>query len=250
MALRSFRQPPIGAAYRKERYNGVDGTKTASPLLLGAPLSPAGSGAARTLREARSGLDYATELAEDARERPSQRSEGLANAPLTLEELAARDYRSPIELRSKIKQARIELFGRDLSDSAISYRLPKRRERGERPCAEPNCRRKIPALANGRRRYCDLHGSGAARVRRHRNARAQPSALPRGERTAAAGQLNWRAACAPTLRALLTRQPIQPPRPGACSRARAQAGQTRAARPPTPAPRDRQAVVAARVHSA
>jgi hypothetical protein len=133
--------------------------------------------------EARSGLGYATELAEAARERARSALEGLPSAPLRLEELAERDHRSPIELRSEIKQARIELFGRDLTDSAISYRLKKRRERGERRCAEPNCRRKIPALANGRRRYCDLHGSGAARVRRHRNARAQPGVLSRGEST-------------------------------------------------------------------
>jgi hypothetical protein len=133
--------------------------------------------------KARSGLDYATELAEAARERALSALEGLANTPLRLEELAERDFRSPIELRSEIKQARIELFGRDLTDSAISYRLKKRRERGERSCSEANCPRKIPALANGRRRYCDLHGSEAARVRRHRNARAQAGVLSRGEST-------------------------------------------------------------------
>jgi hypothetical protein len=131
--------------------------------------------------KARSGLAYATELAEAAKERALSALEGLANAPLTLEDLAERDYRSPIELRSEIKQARIELFGRNLTDSAISYRLKKRRERGERACAEPNCPRTIPALANGRRRYCDLHGSGAARVRRHRNAGVQPGVLSSGE---------------------------------------------------------------------
>jgi hypothetical protein len=133
--------------------------------------------------KARTGLEYATELAKAARDRALSALEGLANAPLKLEDLAERDHRSPIELRSEIKQARIELFGRDLTDSAISYRLKKRRERGERPCAEPNCRRKIPALANGRRRYCDLHGSGAVRVRRHRNARAPAGVLSRGEST-------------------------------------------------------------------
>jgi hypothetical protein len=131
--------------------------------------------------KARSGLGYATELADAARERALSALDGLATAPLRLEELAARDHRSPIELRSEIKQARIELFGRDLTDSAMSYRLKKRRERGERSCAESNCRRKIPALANGRRRYCELHGTGAARVRRYRNAREQAGGLPRGE---------------------------------------------------------------------
>jgi hypothetical protein len=39
-------------------------------------------------------------------------------------------------------------------------------------CTEAHCGRPIPPLANGRRRYCDAHGSGAARVRRHRHGAA------------------------------------------------------------------------------
>lgn len=118
--------------------------------------------------EARSGFAYASELAEHAAERARSALEGVPIAPLTVEDLAERDLRSPIQVKKEIKEARIELFGRDLSDSAIAYRLKKRRVRGKRICSEPACYRAIPALANGRRRYCDLHGSGAERVRRHR----------------------------------------------------------------------------------
>jgi hypothetical protein len=61
---------------------------------------------------------------------------------------------------------------RDLEDAAVYYRLRKGRERGVRVCTEAHCGRPIPPLANGRRRYCDAHGSGAARVRRHRHGAA------------------------------------------------------------------------------
>jgi hypothetical protein len=71
-----------------------------------------------------------------------------------------------------IKRGRVELFGRDLKDAAIYYRLRKGRERGVRVCTEPHCGCPIPALANGRRRYCEAHGSGAARVRLHRRGAA------------------------------------------------------------------------------
>jgi hypothetical protein len=127
---------------------------------------------AKLSRDAREGLAYASELARDAAQRSRMALEGITREPLTVGELAERDYRSPIRVQKQIKQARIELFGRDLSDSAIAYRLKKRRERGVRNCAEPDCDKSIPALASGRRRYCDQHGSPAARVRRHRHGTA------------------------------------------------------------------------------
>jgi hypothetical protein len=118
--------------------------------------------------KARRGLEYATLLAEAARERRLSALEGLASWPLTIEELAEQEDRPLIQIRAEINRARIELFGATLSDSAIAYRLRKARERGVRTCAEPDCGRAIPALANGRRRFCAFHGSPAARVRRHR----------------------------------------------------------------------------------
>jgi hypothetical protein len=118
--------------------------------------------------DAREGLSYARELAEHALERRRSALSGLPLAPLTVADLAGDNGYWKIKIQRQIKQARIELFGADLSDSAIFYRLMKRDERGSRSCAEPGCPRIIPALANGRRRYCPEHGSPAARVRRHR----------------------------------------------------------------------------------
>jgi hypothetical protein len=137
-----------------------------------AHFSPGDPELAPLSKEARSGLAYASTLAEHAAARARSALDGVSLAPLTVEELAEDDFRSPIQVRKEIKQARIELFGRDLTDSAIAYRLKKRRERGVRSCAEPKCGRPIPALANGRRRYCDLHSTPAARVRRHRHGTA------------------------------------------------------------------------------
>ena len=63
-----------------------------------------------------------------------------------------------IELRSKIKRAQIELSGRDLSDSAIAYRLRKRRpQNGGRACADPTATRRSRRLSMRARRYCLLH---------------------------------------------------------------------------------------------
>lgn len=120
------------------------------------------------------GLAYARELAEQALVRARSVPEsGISDAPLTIEELARRDEVSSVQIRTWIKQARIDLFGRDISDSAIAYRLRKRRERGLRVCAEASCEQTIPGLENGQRRYCEAHSTSAARVRRHRHGSAE-----------------------------------------------------------------------------
>ena len=125
---------------------------------------------------ARRGLAYARHLAEDARERRLDALAGEQLEPrLTIRELAEREYESPFVIADQIKQARIELFGKDLSDSAIRYRLRRDRERGlpaERPCAEAGCPRPLPAKSTARRRYCEFHLASHARVRRHRERRA------------------------------------------------------------------------------
>jgi hypothetical protein len=126
----------------------------------------------RALSErARRGVAYATALAENAQERSTA---ALARQELperlTADELGGL-WDSPVEVHSAIKQARIELFGRDLGSSAIDYRLRQRRVRGERVCAEAGCERRIPALAHGSRRYCAAHRSGRARVARNRRLR-------------------------------------------------------------------------------
>jgi hypothetical protein len=135
--------------------------------------------------KARSGLECARLMAEAARERRLSALEGSASWPLTIEELAQQEDRPLIQIRSEINQARVELFGANLSDSAIDYRLRKAGERGVRTCAEPDCGKSLPALANGRRRYCDFHGTGAMRLRRHRHGVAGfESVRPRRSRAA------------------------------------------------------------------
>jgi hypothetical protein len=123
----------------------------------------------RALSErARRGVAYAAALAQNAQERSAA---ALARQELP-ERLTAAElgglWHSPVEVHAAIKQARIELFGRDLSGSAIDYRLRQRRARGERVCAQAGCERQISSLAHGSRRYCGKHGSGSARAARHR----------------------------------------------------------------------------------
>lgn len=121
--------------------------------------------------QAREGLEWAAELARDARDRSAAALAGdVPREPLTVAELAGQ-WGSAVEIHTAIKQARIELFGKDLSNSAIAYRLKQRRERGPRICAEPGCSMPVPQLAHGRQRYCRTHGSGRARVERHRRAK-------------------------------------------------------------------------------
>ncbi len=122
-------------------------------------------------RRSADGVSYARSFAEDARERSAA---ALAGEPLE-EPLSAADlaepWVSPVEVHAAIKQARIELFGKDLTNSAIAYRMRQRRGREQRICAEPDCEGTISRLAHGRRRYCAAHGSGRARVARHRRSR-------------------------------------------------------------------------------
>jgi hypothetical protein len=123
----------------------------------------------RLSREARAGLAYAQILAENARDRSAEALRGVPPERLTVAALAADDDVSPVVVHTRIKQARIELFGRDLSDSAIYYRLRRRESLPPRRyCAEVGCARQLPASASARRRYCDEHIAPAARVRRYR----------------------------------------------------------------------------------
>ena len=134
---------------------------------------PPGSRELRGLsKDAREGVEYARSLARNALER---RQAPLARQPvparLTVNELAERDYTSPIAVHSKIKQARIALFGKDLSDRAIRYRRRLRKKRPElrhRACAEPGCSTTLPPQASAGRRYCNQHRTPKARAQRHR----------------------------------------------------------------------------------
>ncbi len=73
-----------------------------------------------------------------------------------------------------VEQGAIELFGKDLSDSAIAYRMRRDRELGDasaRPCAEAGCPRALPAAASTRRRYCNFHLAPHSRIRPFRERR-------------------------------------------------------------------------------
>jgi hypothetical protein len=134
---------------------------------MGARIRPVRRGGPRLSPQARAGLEWAASLARDASLRSAAALAGDPHEPLTVAELA-RPSHSPVEVHSAIKQARIELFGKDLSNSAIAYRLKQRRLRQPRSCAEPGCGHRIGRLAHGRRRFCPEHGSSRARVARHR----------------------------------------------------------------------------------
>ena len=128
----------------------------------------------------KTGLYYARELAENAAKRSSGALHEDVPERLTVEKLAREDDLSPVEINKMLRQTRIELFGKDLSDSAIYYRLRRDRDLGrapDRPCAEPGCPRPLPGHASRRRRYCDFHLAAHARVSRFR-ARQKISAQP------------------------------------------------------------------------
>jgi hypothetical protein len=121
-------------------------------------------------RQAMDGFEYATSLARNAlARREAALSRDLIPERLTTADLA--DYGiSTVDVNRAIQQARIELFGQDLSDSAIAYRLARRREQPA-ACAEPACPNSISRLAHASQRYCKEHGSGRSRVARHRRVR-------------------------------------------------------------------------------
>jgi hypothetical protein len=121
---------------------------------------------------ARDGLEFAQSFARNARLRSEAALAGeMMPEPLGAAELAA-GWTTAAHVHNAIRQARRELFGKELSDSAIFYRLKLRREREQRTCAEPECAQTIPRGAHGARRYCSRHGAGWARVARHRRARS------------------------------------------------------------------------------
>ena len=121
---------------------------------------------------AQGGLEYARELANDGRERKlaALRGEKLEER-LTVQQIAREDCLSPFEVYDQIKRARIELFGADLSDSAIYSRLRRDRAVGEpslRDCEEEGCTSRLPPRATARRRYCERHLLPHARIARYR----------------------------------------------------------------------------------
>ena len=130
---------------------------------------------ARLSSDAAAGLAYLVELAVNAAERRHLAPSGRAPERLTITAMASEDRCSRSEIYRLMKQARIELFGKDLSDSAIYHRLRRDREHGSpagRPCAHDGCPRPLPARATARRRYCEFHLAPHARTARHREGRS------------------------------------------------------------------------------
>ena len=114
------------------------------------------------------------ELAEDARERRELALRGKKRAPYTVAQMAREEGVSRATIYRSMRVARMELFGRDLSDSGCYYRVRRDRERGHpdtRPCAEPDCQRPLSRGATARRRFCAFHGASHGRVRRYRERR-------------------------------------------------------------------------------
>jgi hypothetical protein len=125
----------------------------------------------RLSKRAREGFEYARELARNSQER---RHAGLRGGfvpeLLSVAELAARDGNWPPDVSKKIKEARVEIFGRDLGERAIFDRIRRREELRDRRCKEPGCEATLPGLVSAARGYCDEHHTGAARARRSRRA--------------------------------------------------------------------------------
>lgn len=123
---------------------------------------------------AHEGLRYARDLAEAAKDRAHDALRGIKSERLTVAELARRDGRSASGVHRNIALARRELFG-EISDNAIYKRLQRKRNRPKfRRCAEPGCSESLPPRSPRHRRYCNLHRTVKARVRRHRRSAGHP----------------------------------------------------------------------------
>ena len=124
-------------------------------------------------QEAIQGLEYAQALARNRRDRSANALYGRWALPdkLTIEDLAAQHETTTIKIHTKIKQARIAIFGSDLSQSAIYYRLKHRRQHRYRTCAHPDCQQEIPPQEPISRLYCWEHRKPKYRTRRHRQNR-------------------------------------------------------------------------------
>jgi hypothetical protein len=165
----------VGAVLTKLRYNAADTPETRKPRAK----PPRRYSWSLRLRiddprlrsldlDGLEGLEYARHLARAARYRRLAALEnGIAPPAFGVKDLAAHEDVSPTHILNRIKQARIQLFGKDISDSAIYYQL-RHPQPPERPCAEESCLFALPRHAPSHRRYCFLHTDVRARVRRHR----------------------------------------------------------------------------------
>lgn len=140
-------------------------------------------------REGRNGLVWARQLAENARERScAALTNDVLPVRLTVAGLARDElFYSARQIRAAIEQAKLELFGRPLSERALRHRLTKRasgqaRWDPRRTCQEPGCTRQITGGSAPHKRYCDRHETPRARVRRHRQNKQTPDARALGRK--------------------------------------------------------------------
>lgn len=120
--------------------------------------------------QGRRGLRYAQDLAGIARDRSQAALHEHARMPdkLTVAKLAAEEGTSAAKIHQLIRQAVIEIFGKDLSQSAIYYRLRQLEKRRGRTCAAPDCDEPIAAQDPISRLYCLQHRTPRSRTSRHR----------------------------------------------------------------------------------
>lgn len=116
------------------------------------------------------GLGHARALADAARWRATEAitDHRKMSKRFTVKDLALEQGESPAEINRQIRQARIEVFGKDLGDSAIYNRLKHLDERRGRTCAEPDCDQPIRSQEPISRVYCTEHSKPKYRTRRTR----------------------------------------------------------------------------------
>jgi hypothetical protein len=93
----------------------------------------------------------------------------LARGQATGAELATSDSTSTGTIYRRIRQMKLEVFGRDdLSERTMRYRVQIMERRGGRVCAHPGCSRRLARSAHGNQRYCRRHGRPVWRTWRSR----------------------------------------------------------------------------------
>ncbi|MCA1701470.1 MAG: hypothetical protein LC790_22260, partial [Actinobacteria bacterium] len=128
-------------------------------------LSPAG----------RRGHGLAREIGEYARERSLANLGQERPQRISRTSLAADAGIRPTDVDWLIERAKLELFGRLLSERGLRARRARDRQHGSRagkPCEGKDCTRRLPAQASRNRRYCDFHLASHSRVRRYRARRS------------------------------------------------------------------------------
>lgn len=125
------------------------------------------------------GWRFACKLAIDARRRSQEALEGgWDDVALTPADVGREYALSPVQVSLMIREARLWLFGNVRSESGVYYRLKQKKEGRPieiaRRCDEDGCEEDVwlGPFVHGNRRYCPIHSSPAARVRRARRKRA------------------------------------------------------------------------------